>query len=171
MDRAKSEAGDKLVNAEDRDARQGTHWHFYSGSLIHVAMDAESEIIAALNVLPANGVEAEDAVTLIRPEEAAQGNDVQGLSMDGAGYDGSVLHELTEPQGLNLDVTMPLPYPNELAWHHPCRRACFRGRPKVQCANPADRAGRQRKRIVNLLACSALPEIPTPAVRALPTGG
>jgi hypothetical protein len=29
--------------------------------------------------------------------------------MDGAGYNGPVLHELTDPQGLNLDVTVPPP--------------------------------------------------------------
>jgi hypothetical protein len=46
---------------------------------------------------------------LIHQEEKAQGNDVQGLSMDGVGYNGPVLHELTDPQGLNLDVTVPPP--------------------------------------------------------------
>src|SRR5205807_793257 len=42
-------------------------------------------------------------------EEAEQGNDVQGLSMDGIGYNGPVLRELTDPQGLNLAVTVPPP--------------------------------------------------------------
>ena len=51
-------------------------------------------------------------------EEAAQGNDVQGLSMDGAGYNGPVLRELTDPEGLNLDVTVPPPsfWEIRLAW-------------------------------------------------------
>jgi len=62
-------------------------------------------------VLPGNGPEAADAITLIRQEEAAQGNDVEGLSMDGAGYNGPVLRELTDPQGLNLDMTVPPPTP------------------------------------------------------------
>jgi hypothetical protein len=79
------------------------------GYLVDVAMDADSEIVTAVNVLPANGAEAADAVTLIQQEEAAQANDVQGLSMDGAGYNGPVLRELTDPDGLNLDVTVPPP--------------------------------------------------------------
>jgi transposase len=108
-DRADPEAGDRLVSAMDSDARNGKHGQFYVGYLLDVAMDADSEIITAVNVLPANGVEAADAVTLIQQEEAAQGNDVQGLSMDGAGYNGPVLRALTDPQGLNVDVTVPPP--------------------------------------------------------------
>lgn len=108
-DRADPEAGDRLASAMDPDARHGKHGQFYIGYLVDVAMDADSEIITALNVLPANGAEAADAATLIHQEEDAQGNDVQGLSMDGVGYNGPVLHELTDPQGLNLDVTVPPP--------------------------------------------------------------
>lgn len=108
-DRDDPEAGDRLASAHDPDARNGKHGQFYVGYLVDVAMDADSEIITALNVLPANGVEAADAATLIHQEEEAQGNDVQGLSMDGAGYNGPVLHELTDTQGLNLDVTVPPP--------------------------------------------------------------
>lgn len=108
-DRADPEAGDRLASAIDPDARNGKHGQFYVGYLVDVAMDADSEIITAVNVLPANGAEAADAATLIHQEEAAQGNDVQGLSMDGAGYNGPVLHELTDPAGLNLDVTVPPP--------------------------------------------------------------
>ncbi len=108
-DRDDPEAGDRLASAHDPDARHGKHGQFYVGYLVDVAMDADSEIITAVNVLPANGVEAADAATLIHQEEEAQGNDVQGLSMDGAGYNGPVLHELTDPQGLNLDVTVPPP--------------------------------------------------------------
>jgi hypothetical protein len=108
-DRADPEAGDRLASAFDPDARNGKHGQFYVGYLVDVAMDADSEIITAVNVLPANGAEAADAATLIHQEEAAQGNDVQGLSMDGAGYNGPVLRELTDPEGLNLDVTVPPP--------------------------------------------------------------
>lgn len=275
-DRADPEAGDKLASANDPDARNGKHGQFYVGYLVDVAMDADSEIITALNVLPANGVEAADAATLIHQEEAAQGNDVQGLSMDGAGYNGPVLHELTDPQGLNLDVTVPPPptperttfgperftlqvlddgsrvvtcpagetsrprqhnthptgtgtqfvfqaescaacplreqclqkpeskvgrtvvkndyqadydkvqakaktpeyeqtrrvHPkierklNELARHHRCRRACYRGRPKVLAQALLTAMVVNVKRIVNLLARSAPPALATLAVRA-----
>src|ERR1019366_6347447 len=108
-DRADPEAGDRLPSAFDPDARNGKHGQFYVGYLVDMARDADSEIITAVNVLPANGAEAADAATLIHQEEEAQGNDVQGLSMDGAGYNGPVLHELTDPEALNLEVTVSPP--------------------------------------------------------------
>jgi transposase len=101
------QAGDRLASAMDPDARCGKHGEFYVGYLVDMAMDPQSEIITAINVLPANGEEAADAITLIRQEEEAQGNKVEALSIDGAGYNGPVLRELTDPQGLNLDVTVP----------------------------------------------------------------
>ena len=102
-------AGDRLVNAVDPDARAGKHGQFYVGYMMDVTIDADSEIITAINVLPANGAEAADAITLIEQEESAQGNDVEGISIDGAGYNGPVLRELSDPDGLNLDVTVPTP--------------------------------------------------------------
>ncbi len=107
QDHDNPEAGDRLASAMDPDALCGKHGEFYLGYLVDVAMDPESEIITAVNVLPANGEEAADAVTLIRQEEEAQANKVEALSIDGAGYNGPVLRELTDPQGLNLDVTVP----------------------------------------------------------------
>lgn len=99
--------GDRLASAMDPDARCGKHGQFYVGYLLDVAMDPESEIITAVNVLPSNGTEAADAITLIHQEEKAQANKVEGLSMDRSGYNGPVLRELSDPQGLNLDVTVP----------------------------------------------------------------
>jgi len=58
-------------------------------------------------VLPANGAEAADTITLIEQEESAQGNDVAGVSSDGALFNGPVLRALSDPAGLNLDVTVP----------------------------------------------------------------
>lgn len=110
-DRADPDSKDRLVSAADPDARVGFHNGFFLGFVLDMAMDAESELITAINVLPGNGagMEAADAVTLIRQEEAAQGNDVQELSIDGIGYNGPVLRELMDPKGLNLDVTVPPP--------------------------------------------------------------
>lgn len=110
-DRSDPQAKDRLVSAMDADARVGKHGGFFVGYLLDIAIDADSELITSLNVLPGNGAEAADAIALIRQEEAAQGNDVEGLSMDGAGYNGRVLRELTDPQGLNLDMTVPPPSP------------------------------------------------------------
>jgi hypothetical protein len=94
-DRDDPKAGDKVISAQDPDARWGKHGGYYDGYVLDVAMDADSEIITAMNVLPANGDEGADAVQLIRQEEQAHGNDVERLSIDGAGYRGEVLRELT----------------------------------------------------------------------------
>ena len=61
----------------------------------------------AAGVLPANGDEAGNAAELLRAEEAAHGNDVQALSIDGIGFQGSVLRELEDPQGLSVEVHVP----------------------------------------------------------------
>ena len=44
---------------------------------------------------------------LLEAEEQAQGNDVAALSIDGAGYRGALLRELTDPDGLNVEVFVP----------------------------------------------------------------
>lgn len=106
-DREDPQAGDKVLSAHDADARRGKHGNYYDGYLLDVAMDADSEIITAVNVLPANGDEGADAVQLIAQEEQAHGNDVAAVSIDGAGYRGPVLRELTDPAGLNLEVFTP----------------------------------------------------------------
>ncbi len=106
-DRDDPKAGDKVLSVHDPDARCGKHGDFYDGYLLDIAMDADSELITGINVLPANGDEGGDAVHLIEQEEAAQGNDVEAVSIDGAGYRGPVLRELTDPNGLNLEVFTP----------------------------------------------------------------
>jgi transposase len=50
-------ARDRVVSAQDPDARCGKHGDWYDGYLVDVAMDADSEIITAMNILPANGDE------------------------------------------------------------------------------------------------------------------
>lgn len=107
VDRDNPKAGDKIVSIHDPDARRGKHGEFFDGYLADVTMDADSELITGINVLPANGDEGGDAAHLIEQEEAAHGNDVAALSIDGAGYRGEVLRELTDPEGLALDVYTP----------------------------------------------------------------
>ena len=106
-DRDDPKAGDKVISAADPDARRGKHGEFYEGYLLDVSMDADSEIITAINVLPANGDEGADAALLIRQEEQAHGNDIEALSIDGAGYRGALLRELTDPDDLHLQVFVP----------------------------------------------------------------
>ena len=57
----------------------------------------DSRLITELNVLPAGGDEATDAIALIRQEEETHGNDVAALSIDGAGFNGPMLRELEDP--------------------------------------------------------------------------
>jgi transposase len=147
-DRADPEAGDRLASAVDPEARTGLHGGYFVGYLLDLAIDADSEIITALNVLPGNGAEAADAITLIRQEETAQGNDVAGMSIDGAGYNGPVLRELTDPDGLNLDVTVPPPKAVERSTFGPERftlHVLADGRREVTC--PAGQTTRQRERL------------------------
>src|SRR5207253_6415309 len=106
-DRENPKAGDKVISVFDPDARCGNHHGFFDGYLTDVTMEADSDLITGMNVLPANGNEGGDAAYLIEQEEAAHGNDVAAISIDGAGYRGTVLRELTDPQGLHLEVFTP----------------------------------------------------------------
>ncbi len=109
-DREEPKAGkkaDKVLSIHDPDARSGKHGDWYQGYQLDVAMDADSEIITAVDVQPANNDEAANAQKLIAHEEAVHGNDVQALSIDGIGFQGAVLRELTDPEGLNLEVFVP----------------------------------------------------------------
>jgi transposase len=108
-DQEHPEAGDRTLSTTDPEARCGKHGKFYNGYLLDICVDADSEIITAVNVLPAGGNEAVDAVELIRQEEATHGNDVQALSIDGAGFNGPVLRELEDPAGLHIDTYVPPP--------------------------------------------------------------
>jgi len=106
-DREDPQASDRVISVHDPDARCGKHGEFFDGYLTDVTMDADSELITAINVLPANGDEGGDAAFLIEQEEAAHSNDVGAISIDGAGYRGPVLRQLSDPEGLNLDVFTP----------------------------------------------------------------
>jgi transposase len=108
-DRDDDNKPDRIRSIQDPDARKAMHGEWYTGYLLDVAEDADSEMITALNILPGNGDEGADAATLIRKEEQAHGNDVETLSMDGAGFRGDVLRELSDPQRLSLEVITPPP--------------------------------------------------------------
>lgn len=106
-DRDHPKAPDKLISVEDPEARNGWHHQWFAGYLLDVAMDADSELITALDVLPPSGDEAANATALIEQEETAQGNDVAAMSIDSVGFRGDLLQEWTDPQGLNLEVIVP----------------------------------------------------------------
>ena len=108
-DQEHPEEGHRTLSTVDPDARRGRHGDWYEGYLLDILMDADSELITQINVLPAGGEEAADAVALIRQEEAAHDNDIQAVSIDGAGFQGPVLRELEDPQGLNVNTFVPPP--------------------------------------------------------------
>jgi hypothetical protein len=98
-----------LRSAVDPDARRVNHGGWHTGYLLDVAMDADSDLITALNVLPGSSNEGADVTTLLRHEESVHHNDVQAVSVDGAGHQGPVLRALMDPQGLNVEVFVPPP--------------------------------------------------------------
>lgn len=93
-DRDQPKAGRKTLSVSDPEARRGKHGEFYDGYLTDILMDADSEIITQINVLEAGGDEARDAVDLVSAEQAAHENQIEGLSIDGAGFHGEMLREL-----------------------------------------------------------------------------
>jgi transposase len=102
------EAKDKLRSLVDHEVRTGKHGDYYDGYLLDVSMDADSELLCAVEVLPANGDEAANATQLIAREEQAHGNDVASLSIDRIGYRGDVLAKLSDAvDGPQVTVYVP----------------------------------------------------------------
>jgi transposase len=111
-DTAAKDKKDRVISVHDLDARIGKHGEWYKGYQLDAVMDADSELLTAIDVHPANADEAANAAPLIRREEAAHCNKVKALSIDGVGFRGDVLQELTEPNGLALEVFVP-PIPEQ----------------------------------------------------------
>ena len=108
-DQEHPKAGDRTLSTVDPEARCGKHGHWYDGYVVDIMMDADSRLITELNVLSAGGDEAVDAISLVRQEEESHGNDVKALSMDGAGFNGPMLRELEDPEGLAIETIVPPP--------------------------------------------------------------
>ncbi len=108
-DQEHPKAGNRTISTTDPDARCGKHGKWYDGYMADILIDSDSEIITQVNVLPANGNEAADAIELILREETSHGNDIQTVSIDGAGFNGPTLRELEDPDGLNIDTYVPVP--------------------------------------------------------------
>lgn len=106
-DQEDPKATGRTLSTVDPDAHRGKHGEWYEGYVVDIMADADSELITEINVLPAGGDEAVDAVQLIRQEEEAHGNDIEALSMDGAGFNGAMLRELEDPEGLAVNTFVP----------------------------------------------------------------
>lgn len=83
------------------------HGGFYDGYLLDIQVDPDSNLVTPLEVLTANGAEAQDAVDLVTREEAVHGNDIEQLSIDGAGFNGEMLRTMEDPDGLAVEVIVP----------------------------------------------------------------
>jgi transposase len=79
------DAKDKLRSLVDHEVRTGKPGDYSEGYLLDVSMDADSELLCAVEVLLANGDEAANATQLIAWEEQAHGNNVASLSIDRIG--------------------------------------------------------------------------------------
>ena len=106
-DQEHPQEGHRTLSTVDPDARRGKHGSWYDGYVVDILADADSELFTEINVLSAGGDEAADAIELVRQEEAAQGNDIGALSMDGAGFNGPMLRTLEAPQGLAVNTFVP----------------------------------------------------------------
>ena len=100
-------AKDRIRSVEDPDVRTVKHGGFHDGDLLDLIVDADSELITAVDVLAANDDEAADAKALIDSEEQAHGNDIKAISIDGVGFRGDVLEALSGPGGPELEVFVP----------------------------------------------------------------
>lgn len=100
-------AQDRLRSLVDPEVRTGQHGAFYDGYSLDVIVDADSEMICAVDVLAANADEAANAKTLIESEEQIHGNDIEMISMDGIGFRGDILRELQTEPGPQVEVFVP----------------------------------------------------------------
>ena len=97
----------KIRSVTDPDARRGKHGEYYDGYSVDVLIDADSELFTAINVYAAGGSESASALVLLEQEQSAHGNQIEKLSIDGAGYDGPVLRKLESEEGPNVKAFVP----------------------------------------------------------------
>lgn len=86
----------KLRSVVDPEARRGCHGEFYDGYMVDAMIDAHSELFTAINVLPADGNETADTLLLLEQETKFHNNTIEQISIDGAGFDGSLVRTLEE---------------------------------------------------------------------------
>jgi transposase len=146
-DRDDPKAEDKVISVQDPEARTGWHHQWFDGYLLDVAMDADSEFLTAIDVLPANADEAADASGLIEQEERAQGNDIETLSIDGVGFRGDLLEQWTDAEGLGLEVIVPPSEPAPAGGFPPEAFALDAAGEELTC--PAGKTTRTRQRNTN----------------------
>jgi transposase len=143
-DRDEPDKGDQVRSVVDPDARCGKHGAYFDGYLLDISVDADSERLTALNLLPGNGDEARDAQTLLEAEQRAQGNTVAAVSIDGIGWNGEVLRALSAPQGVGVEVYVPPPAPEETPLFPPAAFVLDAQRDVVTCPGGQQTATKER---------------------------
>jgi hypothetical protein len=63
---------DRIISATDPDARTGWHGGYYDGYQLDILVDPDSEIITALDTLPANNDEAGNTENLTCLQDSTQ---------------------------------------------------------------------------------------------------
>jgi IS5 family transposase len=106
-DQAHPGKGRRTLSIVDEEARRGKHGEWYDGYIVDINMDADSGLITQIDVLEAGGDEAQSAINLVRREQQEHGNQIERLSIDGAGFNGAMIRELEDPDGLNVEVIVP----------------------------------------------------------------
>jgi hypothetical protein len=163
-DQENPKAGDRTRSAVEPEVRRGKHGEWYDGYLLDVMIDADSELITALDVLPANGDEAANAVELVRQEEAAQGNEIEALSIDKIGFQAWFKNEyeaeyrrMRRKAQTSRYAAVRKEHPKierklaDLVRRHGARRARYRGRWKILRGQLLAATAANVKRIVHLL--------------------
>ena len=140
-------APDKVVSVHDPEARTGWHHQWFTGYSLDIAMDADSELITAVDVLAANADEAANATRLIYQEEQSHGNDVKAMSIDGIGFRGDLIDEWTDPNRLNLEVIVPPTEPTPSAGFSPEAFTLDSAQAELTC--PAGQTTTTRQRNAN----------------------
>jgi transposase len=146
-DRDDPRTPDQTLSAHDPEARTGWHHHYFTGYLLDILMDADSEFLTAVDVLPANADEAANATHLIEQEERAHGQDIATLSIDRIGFRGDLLSVWTDPAGLNLEVIVPPKAPAPAKGFPPEAFTLDAARTELTC--PAGQTTRTRERNTN----------------------
>jgi IS5 family transposase len=144
-DRDDPDGEDHVRSVVDPDARCAKHGSYYVGYLVDLSMDADSQIITSMNVLPGGANEGADAETLLRREEQAHANDVQAVSIDSAGFQGPLLHTLTDPEGLNVEVFVPPKEPSSKREFQPEDFTLSEDQQTLTC--PAGQTANYRRRV------------------------
>jgi hypothetical protein len=101
-------APDRLISVHDPEMRHGrkSSSHRFNGHKTQVAVDTDSQLITALEVLPGNAADAEQALTVVEASEAATGGQVVEVLGDCAYGAGETRAEFAE-SGRSLIAKVP----------------------------------------------------------------